>query len=348
MTPRERLLATLRHEIPDRVPKEAGFTPHVLEVFRQKTGAQNPADYFGFESRGVGLRRASETPNWREIYAEQPPEGTVFDDFGCGRLRGSFYHFTSRYYPVEHFDSPKQLLAYPWPEYDASHLAEQVAEIHARGLAASGHAGHIWETAWQMRRMEKLMIDFVENEEFAATLLDKITDRRVQAFRAFAEAGCDFIRCGDDVGMQHTMMMSPSMWRDWLKPRLARCIAAARAVVPDIPVLYHSDGYIEPIIPDLIEIGVTILNPVQPECMDPVKLKKEYGAELCFWGTIGTQTTMPFGTPDDVRAWVKKMIAEVGYDGGLVLAPTHVLEPDVPWENIVAMFQAIEQYGVYR
>ena len=121
---------------------------------------------------------------------------------------------------------------------------------------------------------------------------------------------------------------------------MQRIIAAARAVKPDLPVFYHSDGNPSAIIPELIDIGVTILNPVQPECIDPVAVKQRYGNQLALWGTIGTQTTMPFGTPDDVRAEVRRRIETVGYDGGLVLGPTHSLEPDVPWENIVALYEA--------
>jgi len=101
------------------------------------------------------------------------------------------------------------------------------------------------------------------------------------------------------------------------------------------------------VIPDLIEIGFDVLNPIQPECMDPAALKREYGDRLSFWGCIGTQTTMPFGSTDDVRAAVKWTIENVGYDGGLLIAPTHVLEPDVPWENIMALYEAVEKYGTY-
>ncbi|MFQ5808864.1 MAG: uroporphyrinogen decarboxylase family protein, partial [Armatimonadota bacterium] len=146
-------------------------------------------------------------------------------------------------------------------------------------------------------------------------------------------------------GMQDRLMMHPDTWREWLKPRLGKVIQAARDVNPDVHVFYHSDGNIESIIEDLIEVGVTVLNPVQPECMDPVELKKQYGDRLAFWGTIGTQSTMPFGTADDVRAAVKHMCETVGDGGGLVLAPTHVLEPDVPWENVAAFFEAAEEYG---
>jgi uroporphyrinogen decarboxylase len=110
-------------------------------------------------------------------------------------------------------------------------------------------------------------------------------------------------------------------------------------------IFYHGDGNLQAIIPELIEIGVDILNPVQPECMDPVEIKKQYGEQLSFWGTIGTQTVMPFGSPQQVREVCEKMIQEVGRGGGLGLAPTHVLEPEVPWENIQAFIDAVHTYN---
>jgi Uroporphyrinogen-III decarboxylase len=116
---------------------------------------------------------------------------------------------------------------------------------------------------------------------------------------------------------------------------------------PDIIAYYHSDGVIYDIIPDLIEIGVDVLNPIQPECMDPVKIKEMYGNRLSFWVTIGTQTAMPFGCPKEVEEKVKIMIEKVGKEGGLVIAPTHLLEPEVPWENIIAFVDAVKKYGKY-
>ncbi|GAH20261.1 unnamed protein product, partial [marine sediment metagenome] len=109
----------------------------------------------------------------------------------------------------------------------------------------------------------------------------------------------------------------------------------------------HSDGNIEEIIPELIEIGVDVLNPVQPEAMDPVKLKKTYGNDLSFWGTMGGQTTIPFGTPEQVKQEVRERVETVGRGGGLLIAPGHMLQPEVPWENIVAFFEAVEEYGKY-
>jgi uroporphyrinogen decarboxylase len=138
------------------------------------------------------------------------------------------------------------------------------------------------------------------------------------------------------------------MWREWLKPRWKRVWEAALAIKPDLQVWYHSDGNVEPIIEDLIEIGMTILNPVQPECMDQAKLKAQYGDRIAFWGCVGTQTTFPFGSAEDMRQNIRWLIEVMGKDGGLLLAPTHVLEPDVPWENIAAFFAAIDEFGRYE
>ena len=191
------------------------------------------------------------------------------------------------------------------------------------------------------------MIDFVINPKLADYVLTRVTENQVIKARRFAEAGCDCLHCGDDVGMQHKLMMHPDMWRQWLKPRWAQVWAAAREINPDIQIFYHSDGNIDDIIEDLIEIGMTILNPVQPECVDPAEMKHKYGDRVAFWGCVGTQTTFPFGTPDEMKRTIRHLVETVGNGGGLLLAPTHVLEPDVPWENVEAFFEAVNEYGRY-
>jgi uroporphyrinogen decarboxylase len=190
-------------------------------------------------------------------------------------------------------------------------------------------------------------MDMMSDKDFAACLMDKITAFSITNASYFAASGADILLTGDDFGMQDQMMISPKMWREWFMPRYAELITRVKEVNPEMLVFYHSDGMIEPIIPELIEIGVDILNPIQPECMDPVKLYQQYGNQLAFWGTIGTQSTMPFGTPAEVKAVVKERIQTIGQKGGLLLAPTHKLEPDVPWENVIAFFEAVEEYGAY-
>jgi len=351
MSPRERVLTALNRKKPDKVPKTASFTPAVLERFRKETGSNNPAEYFGMEPRSVSFARTQREVDFRRYY-DSLPENARIDEWGSARIPGDFYHFTKLAFPMANFTSAREVEEYPWPDmkapYRHEHLEDSVKRLHDAGYFVSGTVGHIFETAWQLRGMDKLFLDCATNPDIAAAIFDHITDLKCFVARRMAEAGVDCLHLGDDVGMQDRLMMSPDMWRQWLKPRLAKVIAAGRNVNPEIHVFYHSDGYIEPIIPDLIEVGVTVLNPIQPECMDPAKIKREYGDRLAFWGTIGTQSTMPFGTPDEVKRTVKERIETVGEGGGLVLAPTHVLEPDVPWENIVAFFEAVEQFGVYE
>jgi uroporphyrinogen decarboxylase len=132
------------------------------------------------------------------------------------------------------------------------------------------------------------------------------------------------------------------LWREFLKPRLAATVRAVKQVRSDALVFYHSDGNIEAAIPELMEVGIDILNPLQPECMDPAKVKLKYGNRLAFWGTVSVQRTLPFGTPEDVREEVRTRIRTVGKGGGLILAPAHVLGPETPWDNIVAFFEAAD------
>jgi uroporphyrinogen decarboxylase len=193
--------------------------------------------------------------------------------------------------------------------------------------------------------MDNLFQDLAEENGIADWLLDWFTERSCNVGRAFAKAGIDIIGLGDDVGMQTGMLLSVPMWRKHLKPRLAKVIAAIREASGDrkVWVHYHSDGNIMPIVPELIEVGVDILNPVQPECMDAAALARGYAPTLALSGMVGTQTTMPFGTPADVRRRVRE-IAALHRDHGarVMIAPTHVLEPDVSFENILALVDEVK------
>jgi uroporphyrinogen decarboxylase len=195
-----------------------------------------------------------------------------------------------------------------------------------------------------MRGMEKLMIDMAMEDEKATWLLDQITDKACYRAEIFAGFGADIIGLGDDIGMQSAIMMSMEMYQQWLKPRLTKVIHAAKDVNPDILISYHSCGYAEPFIPDLIEAGVDILNPIQTECMDFKKIFEKYGHQISFNGTIGTQRLMPFGTAEDVKQVVSENLQIAGGYGGLFCCPTHMLEPEVPWENIEAYISACQNF----
>jgi len=143
------------------------------------------------------------------------------------------------------------------------------------------------------------------------------------------------------VGTQSAMMISPQCWQRFFKPRMATFISEIKALRPQLKVAYHSDGMISPIIPELIEIGVDVLNPIQPACMDPAQIKRQFGDKLCFWGSIDEQHTLPFGTPADVQQEILKRLNTIGKSGGLILAPTHHVQLDTPLENFWAMHKAI-------
>ncbi len=373
MTPRERVLAAMRRQIPDRVPVDLswGMTYEALARFRQETGADSPEDYFKIDLRFVSPElakgwgatpgvddegaldpaQAEKEAEFRHYLTDLPMDASI-TEWGVGHVRGSEYHFVQFAHPLRDAASPGEIAAYPFPAFDEawrwSRLREQIDAFHARGLCVGGMAAStIFEISWQLRGMELLLADLFLNPEFAAALFDRVAALRCHQAQTLAVLGIDVLVLGDDVAMQAGMMLSPTMWRKWFRPRLAQVIGAARRARPEILILYHSDGNLRAIIPDLIELGVDILNPVQPECMDPAELKREYGDRLSFWGTIGTQTTMPFGTPHQVRDEVKRRMETVGRGGGLLLGPSHSLQPDVPWANILAFFQAVQEYGKY-
>jgi uroporphyrinogen decarboxylase len=150
----------------------------------------------------------------------------------------------------------------------------------------------------------------------------------------------DVLALDDDVGMPRTMMISPASWREFFRPRLVGIIEAARAVKPDIRVLYHSDGHIEPILDDLVDIGVAAINPVQPEHMDAARIRRRYGPRLALWGTVGRQTTFAFASPEQIRVEVAERVATLGRRGLVVCPAYDVDEPDIPWENVAAFLEA--------
>jgi len=351
MTKRERVRLAMSRQTPDRVPKSAGFTPAIQRKFEEATGETNAGEYFDYDCAGVGFKGPETAPDWSAYYPAGLPAGTAISEYGTAHKPGTFEHFRRLEYPMSSAAELRQFEEFPWPDLTPAHrhehLEEQVAKLHEDGWYVQGGVGHIWENAWQITSMESLMTFFIEKPDIAECVLSHLTADAEFKARRFAQAGCDCILCGDDVGMQHKLMMHPDMWRQWLKPGWERVWRTVKEINPDIQIFYHSDGNIDAVIPDLIEMGLDILNPVQPECVDPAQLKVEYGDSLAFWGCVGTQTTFPFGTPAEMKQTIKHLIETVGKDGGLFLAPTHVLEPEVPWENIVAFFEAVQEYGAY-
>ena len=375
MTPRERLVSALRRKGPDRVPTCARFTPAMMRTFNMEVGANipdrhlgqfgvpsgfiletqpdflTPDEYFDWELRHIAFRPPEAVGNFSRYHSELPPQAKI-NEWGIAYVPGTFHHYMHRIGPLRDMNRLDELRSFSFPDLMAKECHESldgaVNQIHENGYAAAGFLQQtLFELAWEMRGLEKLLLDFLENKPYVEYLLDKITAIRCAMAARYAEAGVDLIRLGDDFGTQDSLMISPSMFRELFKPRLAAIISAARKKNPDVLIFFHSDGSIMPLVEDFIEMGVDILNPVQPECIDLVELKKRFGDCLSFWGGVGTQTTMPFGSPAEVKDTVKQVIGILGEGGGLVIAPTHALQPDVPWENVKAFFEAVDEFGWY-
>lgn len=355
MTSRERVLAALAHQPTDRVPRllyeEAiGYTPPIAALLQAHCGAVSPRDFFRMD-----ITRATFHPTrlardrfapWLGTQAPAALASGEVDEWGVWRRKGGYHHFVHMLPTLRGIEDLARLQEYPWPDLDQSYrwegVRERVAQLQAQGFAVAGYAGSIFERAWYLRSMEDLLMDMLTEPATAHWLLDRTASFQHHAAVQFARAGVDIVITGDDIAGQKGLLMKLETWRTFLKPRLAATIRAVKEARPDTAFFYHSDGNLEPAIPELIEIGVDILNPIQPECMDPAAIKRRYGDQLSFWGTVSVQQTMPFGRPEEVRAEVRARIRDVGRGGGLILAPAHVLGPETPWENITAFFEAAE------
>ena len=355
MTELERYLATVEHRRPDRLLFHLSFTPGLEKKVRAAEGLDEKADisaHFGaFRPFSVGLRPPPDyrEPDWSVYFGDMEiPPGSWYDRNGCLHIPGSEHHFTRYVSPLRNARSWRDLEDYPWPNWatwDTGHFERAVRAAHAEGRMARVCCTHMYEESWQVRGYEQFLEDMLLRPDWAHFILDRFKERNLLIARAAARAGADELYTGDDVANQVTLMFSIHHWREFIKAKWAEVYAAARAINPNIRIWYHSDGNINPILPELIEIGVNILNPLQPECLDVEEVKRQWGHRIVMDGTIGTQTTMPFGTPEDVRACVARRVQTLGQDGALILSPTHVLEPEVPIENVRAFVEACKQYG---
>ena len=351
MTTRENILRALNRQTPERVGFDFVLSPSLLDQFRHRTGRTDYQEYFKFPVRLFELQPTKKQTDFSVFYDSLPPNTSPLHwnpEWGIMGAPGPTAHFQEMLHPMQQFSSKDQILSYPWPDFLEDYrwvgAAERVRAVKDRDLVCAAFMEMtLFEIAWYLRGMENFMMDLLTGEPLATVLLDHLTELRVGMARRYAEAGTDILMLGDDVATQLDMMISPAIWRAELKPRLARVIREAKRVNPDLLIFYHGDGNMEKILPELIEIGVQVLNPVQPECMNPKRMKELFGESLAFWGAIGTQTTMPFGTPAEIKRVVRELINTVGRGGGLFLAPTHTLEPDVPWENVMAFVEAVQE-----
>ncbi len=352
MTDRENLISLVRRKGYERMPFEFSMTPDLADRFEKyckETGYVPPVRAFA-DIPWSGVKEPRDDAFWKKQYSHDFKGGTTFNQYGVANEPGSAacFHMTRMYHPLEEMTELSELKAYPYPEYIEGPTPEQIAAVeqaHKAGRFAMGNMQcTIWETAWYARSMEMLMMDMMSESELANFVLDKVTANSMINAVNFAKAGADGIYLGDDIGMQSSIMMSKELYGTYIKPRLKAIIDAAKAINPELVVFYHSCGYVTPFIEDLIEAGVDVLNPIQPESMNFEEIHKEYGDRISFCGTLGTQTLMPFGTPKEIRETVFHYLDMVGRKGGLLICPTHILEPEVPVENVVAYIEACKEY----
>jgi len=354
MKPRDRVLTALNHEQPDRCPLQVSFTP---EFARRLETDLRLKDLRGHNPHGGGNLYELErilgedmlltSVGWANSYYQQ--EGSYTDEWGVGwKSIGYGTPFgDGRYTEIcsHPLAEDRAIETYRAPDPQRPELYRDAQRM----IAAFGKeywivgvtVTTIFETAWALRGFSRLLMDLALNPELAERILDIPLRYHLAAARRLVELGVDMIWTGDDVGAQRAMQISPEMWRRFFKPRLARFFGELKALNRGLKIAYHSDGYIEPIIPDLIEIGMDVLNPVQPACMDPAALKRKYGRRLCFWGSLDEQRTLPFGTPEDVRHEVLDRLGSLGAGGGLIIGPTHHVQLDTPLANFWAMIDAV-------
>jgi len=383
MRSRERLLKALAHEEPDRVPFDLGGTPNsgihrvAFEAVLPCIGHPGRAVEVGIlplqlasipediltklevDTRGVWT---SPGPEWRLQIEETPKHWTYRDEFGLTKAMpkkdGLYFDPIER--PLSGDISADEIDAYPWPRMDdparVTGLRDRVLEIiqHAGAAAVMNtfYVG-IFELGSYLRGYRQFLCDLALRNKRAKRLLSIATEMRIQYWEmVLDEVGdsVDVVAENDDLGVQDRLMISPEMYRELIKPLHRRVFSFIRKKAPRVNILLHSCGAIREVIPDFIEVGVDSLNPIQVSAagMDTDELKRDFGDALTFWGGgIDTQGTLPHGTPTQVRDEVRRRVDDLADGGGFVFSAVHSIQADVPPENILAMWEAVREYGAY-
>jgi uroporphyrinogen decarboxylase len=333
MTERERVWASLRHEQPDRCPYQIGFTQNaharMVEHFGDPHFAQriNNALY-GVAADPGPLQGEVEPGFWRDEFGVVWNR-TVDQDIGV----------------VDNLLLPECTLdGYEFPDPHAPGKFDGFAERVAAGrdyFVQFAIGFSLFERAWTLRGMENLLLDMIECPEFVDDLLDAICDYNCARVEQALEHEIDAVHFGDDWGSQRGLIMGPDLWRRFIMPRLERQYSLAKAKGKAVTI--HSCGKITDVIPDLISIGLDMFNPFQPEVMDVYEMKRVYGDRLSFWGGVSIQQLLPFGTPQEVKDTCRRLMREIGRDGGYVIAPAHAIPGDAKPENIAALMEVVEE-----
>jgi uroporphyrinogen decarboxylase len=225
-----------------------------------------------------------------------------------------------------------------------SELSSKIQSAKGKGLYTRVFVPNPYKSAWYMRGMENLLMDYMLDPEYVNELYTRISGFWNKVLTRFVQAGIDMIAIEGDIAMQDRIIMGADRWREHDKPVLKKMIMSCRKINPGITTFFHSDGDIMPVMTDLIETGFQVIDSLQPECIDPYEVKQKFGGQIVLHGCGSLQHTLPLGTPDDCRREVKQLIEGCGKNGGLVLRPSNMIGFDVPLENITAWFETARDY----
>ena len=365
MNSKERVLATLRGQEPDQVPVYVTVVSEMADELSKVTGIR-PDNCDAYLTNRISHAEILTTlgNDVVGIGSTAPPccptqtrsDGFRVDEWGfvyrpVPHAFGIYYEIVER--PLAGITSARELAHYSVPDpYTPGRfdVAQERSERYGRGWALLGVIEcTVFEMAWNLVGLEQFLTDMALQKDYIEPLLDEVTAYSIGIGLELIRLGADIMLTGDDIGMDPGPMMSPAMWRKYLKPRLKRVFDAYRAAKPDVILAYHTCGSVLPFIDELIELGMEVLNPIQVTAygMDPAMLKDKYGHQLSFCGGVDQRHVLPNGTPEDVEAEVRRRILEMGQGGGYILAPTHDIQADTSVENVLALFDAAERWGVY-
>lgn len=350
MTSKERVLTACRHEEPDRVPLQVYLTPEIREQLRAHFAGRDILDALGIDLRHVGAPYVAECRPGPGL----PGDADHYDPWGVGytmtRYQGGVYPEATEL-PFATMDSMDQVESYPWPsvdDYDFSGLPE-ACEAVADFAVVFGGAGipDIVNGVSRGRGMERVLMDIMTDDPVGVAIIDRRVDHYYELCRRGLEAAngaVDILALGEDCGDQRGRLFPPEVFDRFFVPRLQRFFDLAHEF--GALAMLHSCGDTHEIMPTFIEMGLDILDAMQPEPagMDPPTVKRQHGDWLTFCGLVSTQQTLPRGTTEDVRAEVRERIDVIGEGGGYICAPAHCIQPDTPLENVLAMYDEALSY----
>ena len=330
ITPRDRVLKAIRHEEPDRVPYHLSYTLPCRKKLEARLGTADLDTAVGTHLATYSTRRMAP---WEEV---RP--GHWKDSFGVVWNRTVDPDIGV----VEEHPLRERTREWSFPDPHDPCRYEKLPEFVARHpdrFRLVNHGFTLFERAWTLRGMGELLTDMLDDPEWVDELLDGIVEFNLGVIDEVTRHAIDGIMFGDDWSSQRGLIMGPRLWRRFLKPRLARMFQAVKKAGK--AVFVHSCGRAQEIFPDLIEIGVDVFNPFQPEVMDPYEVKRRFGDKLAFFGGMSIQRTLPFGTTREVQAEARRLRDEVGRGGGYIIAPSHEMPGDIPVENIMAFLEVV-------